>query len=332
MGKVTTLNATVTPLRARDYSSRQLALIQRTVAADCNKDEFDLFVEVSRRVGLDPFRRQIYAAVYNKDKPDKRKMSIITGIDGFRAVAGRNRDYRPDENEPVFTIDADTKGPANPAGLVKVVVRCFKYGPDEQWHPIAGVAYWHEFAPVKETGPDSNYEWIDTGEVWPDSGKPKKRKQLKAGATAVPAVDGKWATMPHVMLAKCAEAQALRRGWPEDLSGVYAPEEMARAEVVDLTASEAVEQFEATERRKLVGSSGAIAFMWEAGAPLEMVPVGKLADRCLAFIAKAESPTQLEAWRDTNRVGLQSFWAESKGDAHAVKKALEDRLAALTKE
>ena len=315
MGTVTTLNATVTPLRARDYNPSQLALIQRTIAADCNKDEFDLFVEVSRRIGLDPFRRQIYAVVYNKDRPDKRKMSIITGIDGFRAVAGRNRDYRPDDAEPDFKYDPDVKGPNNPLGLVRALVRCFKLSPNGEWHPVVGIAYWDEFAPLKEV-----WEYDET-----------QKKRVPSGKIELDP-KSKWATMPRIMLAKCAEAQALRKGWPEDLSGVYAPEEMARAEVVDITASEAVERFEKDERRKLVGSSGSIAFMWEAGAPLEAVPVGQLADRCLAFIAKATSPTQLEAWRDTNRIGLQSFWAESKGDAHAVKKALEDRIAALTKE
>ncbi len=35
-----------------------------------------------------------------------------------------------------------------------------------------------------------------------------------------------WATKPHVMLSKCAEAQAFRRGFPDDTSGLYAPEEM----------------------------------------------------------------------------------------------------------
>jgi len=38
-----------------------------------------------------------------------------------------------------------------------------------------------------------------------------------------------WRAKPHVMLGKCAEAQALRKAFPKLLSGMYAPEEMDQA-------------------------------------------------------------------------------------------------------
>lgn len=62
--------------------------------------------------------------------------------------------------------------------------------------PAVGVAYWAEYVQTTRDGSPTRF----------------------------------WQQMPHVMIAKCAEALALRKAFPEDMSGLYVPEEMAQAD------------------------------------------------------------------------------------------------------
>lgn len=305
------------PLRPRDYTPSQLSLVRRTVAKDTNEDEFSMFIEVCRRVGLDPFRRQIYCNVYSKDKPDKRQVVFITGIDGFRAVADRSRAYRPDENEPTIeTRDDLVHAETNPKGLYKAVVTVWKADQWSQWHPIKGVAYWDEFAPVED-----EFEWVDA-----DGGK---RKRISTGRKKL---SGKWSSMPHLMLAKCAEAQALRKGWPEDLSAIYAPEEMARADVMDKTAAELVESAEVERRLAITQAANTVGFQFGPGQPIEFIPLGQVADRLIWHIRSLPAEAALNAFEEINRRPLQEFWSRAKADALGVKQEIEKMRANFSKE
>lgn len=288
------------------YAPSALALIKRTVAADCNDDEFSMFIHMARSLHLDPLRRQIYAFVFSKDNPTKRRMSIITGIDGFRAIAERTGNYRPDEDEPTYEIDPDTKGPNNPAGIIKATVRVWKFS-HGNWHKVTASAYWDEYAPLKE-------EWAY------DEAKGKKQPTGKFSLDS----SGNWPKMPRVMIAKCAEALALRKAWPDDFSNVYAAEEVDRARAMDATPAELAAQGEVDRRMERIGGPALTVDWLVEYAPLDRVPVGQFADRAMAFLAeRAEEPSQILLWKDRNRHTLKEFWAHAKGDALALNKEIE---------
>jgi phage recombination protein Bet len=330
------MNAVVSLHPSNDYTGQHLQLIKRTVASDTNSNEFNLFIEVARRAGLDPFRKQISCIVFSKDDEAKRKMSIITNIDGLRAIAARSARYRPDENEAEYVYSETDKGPHNPLGLVKATVTIWiaDAARDGGWKPVKGWAYWDEYAPIKDDI-EGGYDWIDTGEVWPDTGRPKKKKVPRnAGAAMVRTLDtsGQWGKMPRVMLAKCAEAQALRKAFPEETSGLYEGAELDRAIVQDFTASEIIEQVAAEDRLTRIGAGGrSITLQMFPNAPLERVPLGQVADKIAEAIDTIEAMQILDWFESANRHPLQEFWGWAPGDALELKKRMAAKREALGK-
>lgn len=291
-----------------DMTPKQITLVKSTIAKDCNDDEFNLFLEVARSKGLDPFLGQIIPMVFSKGNADKRKMTIIISRDGQRVIAQRCGDYRPASKPPAYEIDKELISPLNPQGIISATTYLWKQDQKSgEWYEVAGQAFWEEFAPVKD-------EWA----------KGDDGRNYKTGNRTLDD-SGNWCRMPRLMIAKCAEMQALRAGWPEQFTGLYDEAEMDRAKVIDMTASEIVMQEKEERRMHAIGGMNTVTIWWEDGFALENVPEGQLVDRVAEFIRDI-SADQAAKWQDANRASLQVFWARHPGDALEIKKMIEAKV------
>ena len=177
----------VAPALDGGFSREQVEIIKRTIAPDLTDLELSFFLEVARVTGLNPLQRQVYAIKRRDFQSGIDKMTIQTGIDGYRAVAARTGQHAGTTDATYDSEDGDCPRWARVTvyRLVGVVKAEF-----------TATARWAEYRQAKRDG----------------------------------APMGLWGKMPYLMLAKCAEALALRKAFPAELSGVYTHEEMQQAD------------------------------------------------------------------------------------------------------
>jgi phage recombination protein Bet len=285
---------------------RRLSLFTKTAGKDLRGPEVDEAIEWCELYGANPFTKDIYFFVFDADKPDKRRVVPVLGIGLYRKIAARSGNYRPDDKPPRFTYDPEAMGPLNPKGIVdcEVTVHRFAHG---EWFPCVSRLKWEERAPIQE--------------IW-EPGEDGKRRP--SGKFQLDPKKTNWRTMPETMLAKCVEADAIRKGWPNETSGSYVDGDLDASKTLELSATEIIETVETERRLAAVGGSNAILVSWEPTAALTPVPIGKFGDRVMEFIGQnTDQPSVILLWKERNKHGLNEYWARDKDGALALKKELE---------
>jgi phage recombination protein Bet len=161
-----------------------------------------LYFDYCRRTGLDPFAKQIYM-IQRRERQGQDwvyKQSIQVSIDGFRLIRDRaeRRDKVLAEFEDTVWYDKD-------------------HNPYSEWleeEPPVGckvVLVKHHLA----TGVSARFPAVlRTAAYMPTRGDPPKPT-------------GQWRPQADHMIEKCCEAFASRRGFPQDLGGLFIEEEMS---------------------------------------------------------------------------------------------------------
>jgi phage recombination protein Bet len=191
---------------APQFDERAVSLIKQQIMGGKGQDlELRYFLAVCCRTGLDPFTGQIFA-VFRKDrKTDREVMQIQIGIDGLRSLAARTGELDGTVG-PYWCGDdgvwkdvwlADVPPAAAKVGVLRRGCR----------EPFWGIATYRSFVQT----------YYDR----------QRDQRLPIGL---------WETMPDNQLAKCAEAQALRRAFPREAS------EIEGVPAVDLETGEVREE------------------------------------------------------------------------------------------
>ena len=173
-----------------EFNEQQVATLRQLGVATANRGDLAVFFHQAVRTGLDPFARQIYMI------ERQGKQTIQTGIDGFRLIARRTVERTGESLGYEDTLWCGPEGQWTDVWLKREAPAASKVTVIRGGQRFSAVALYQEYVATKRDGSPNQM----------------------------------WSTKGALMLAKCAEALALRKAFPQDLSGLYTSDEMQQAD------------------------------------------------------------------------------------------------------
>lgn len=176
-------------VQAMEFSQSQVDLIKRQICVGASDDELALFINVCKRMRLDPFCKQIFAVKRWDSKAGREVMAIQVSVDGRRLVAERSGLYQ---------------GQTGPFWCGKDGVwKDLWIGVDNEPYPFAAKVG------VLKVGFREPLWAVARFDAYKQTFKDKGSGQMRLSPM--------WEKFPDLMIGKCAEDLALRRGFPLDV-------------------------------------------------------------------------------------------------------------------